>query len=145
MTSIQNRQQRCLWTENVPLLGSEIPGVSWGSLPSAYQPAWNSATLNCNTVLANGFKIKHPTNGLYIATVSAGDVVGGVAALRYDLSATPAFSCLPLNLHITRLILKNKASTKLFRQNASYAYEQPLGTTTSDFAFTIVKALGGSR
>jgi hypothetical protein len=68
---------------------SLVHGFTTGTIPSAYKTAWNNAALNCNYVVAQGFKIKHPTNELYISSKYVGDVIEGAAASRSVLSSTP--------------------------------------------------------
>jgi hypothetical protein len=76
--------------EQMVCLFGVVPGVTWGSLPATWQAAFSGATINCPTILAKGFTMKH-SNRKYALGVGAGDTVEGTSASRVILSTISAF------------------------------------------------------
>jgi hypothetical protein len=124
---------------------SIVPFVSWGTMPGHLMSSWNYAAMDCNTVLAQGFKIKHPKNGLYISSTFAGDVIEGAPAMRSVLSSTPELFVLTQSTAVSGgfIILKNKANSNLFRYSANYYYEDVLTASTLNFAYIMKEVTGG--
>jgi hypothetical protein len=59
---------------------SIVPFVTWGTMPANLKSSCDAASMDCNNVLAQGLKIKHPTNGLFVSSTSLGDAIEGAPA-----------------------------------------------------------------
>jgi hypothetical protein len=126
---------------------SIVPCVTWGTMPGNLMSSWDAASMDCNNVLAQGFKIKHPKNGLYISSTSAGDVIEGAPATRSVLSSTPELFVLAQSTSVAGFIgFKNKSTSNLFRFSANYYYEDVLTASmkevTGGVSFRITGAGG---
>jgi hypothetical protein len=123
---------------------SIVPFATWGTLPDNLKSSYAAASMDCNNVLAQGFKIKHPKNGLYISSTSVGDVIEGAAATRGVLSPTPELFVLAQSFSVSGfIVLKNKATSNLLRYSANYYYEDVLTASISNFAYTMKEVTGG--
>jgi hypothetical protein len=123
---------------------SIVAGVTWGTMPENLKISWNATSMNCNDVMAQGFKIKHPTNGLYISSIDAGDVVEGAAALRVVLGAAPTYFKLTRSTSFASyIVLQNMVTSNLLRHSDNYFWEDALTATTENFACSVVEAKGG--
>jgi hypothetical protein len=118
-----------------------VPGVAWGLLPTAWQAAFNSATMNCPTILAQGFKLQH-RSGLFALGIDAGDVIEGSDAARVTLSTTAPLYKQATAATASYVRLITVSTSRYIRFSGEFVYIMGLSATVTNFDWKAVEAPG---
>jgi hypothetical protein len=110
-----------------------VPGVAWVLLPTVWLAAFNSATMNCPTILAQGFKLQH-RSGLFALGIGAGDVIEGSNAARVRLSTTAPLYKQATAATASYVRLIPVSTSRYIRFSGGFVYIMGLSATVTNFA-----------